>query len=66
MLVLVAALIILTVISAQAQLVTTDSFSITFTPVLIQEVVDGGHEEGDAVISPTVTFRWAYMVNTTP
>lgn len=59
---LIAAMLL--VVTAQAQpLTTTSSFSITFTPVLIQETVEPGHEEGNMVYGPTVRLRWAYRVS---
>ena len=61
---LIAAMLLLVVVAAQAQpLTATSSFSITFTPVLVQETVEEGQEEGNMVYGPTVTFRWAYRVS---
>ena len=62
-LILIAAMLL--VVAAQAQpLTSTASFSVRFTPVLIEEVVEEGHEEGNVVYGPTVRLRWAYRVST--
>ena len=62
---LILVLSLLVIVTAHAQpLVSTDSFSITFTPVLIEEVVEPGHEEGNVVYGPTVRFKLAYRVST--
>ncbi len=59
---LIAAMLL--IVAAQAQpLTATSSFSITFTPVLVQETVEEGHEEGNVVYGPTVRLRWAYRVS---
>ena len=57
-------LLLIIVVAAHAQpLVATSSFSITFTPTLIQETVEEGHEDGNVIYGPTITFRRAYRVS---
>ena len=61
---LILALLLLVVVAAQAQpLVSTSSLSITFTPTIVEEVVEEGHEDGNTLVSPTVRLRWAYKVS---
>ena len=62
---LIAAMLLLVVVAAQAQpLTATSSFSITFTPVLVQETAEKGHEDGNTLISPVIRFKLAYRVST--
>ena len=62
---LILVLSLLVVVAAQAQpLTSTASFSITFTPVLIEEIVEEGHEDENMVYGPTVKFKLAYRVST--
>ena len=62
---LIAAVLLLVVVAAQAQLLTaTSSLKVTFTPVLIQEIVEEGHKEAGVMVSPTITFKLAYKVST--
>ena len=56
---------LLIVVAAHAQpLVSTSSLKVTFTPVLVQETVEEGHEDGNVIYGPTITFRRAYRVKT--
>ena len=62
---LIAAVLLLVVVASQAQpLTATASYSITFTPVLVQETVAEGREEGNTLISPVLRFKLAYRVST--
>lgn len=61
---LILILFLLIVVAAQAQpLVATSSLSITFTPTLVQEIVEDGYVDGNVMVSPTITFKLAYKVN---
>lgn len=65
LLILVLSLLIIGVVTAQAQpLTSTASFSVRFTPVLVQETVEEGHEDGNTLISPVIRFKLAYRVST--
>ncbi len=65
LLVLAIALLVVLSVAASAQPLTAISkLTITFTPVLVQETVEEGYEEGKVMYSPTIRFRMAYRVTT--
>ena len=62
---LILSLLLLVVVAARAQpLTASSSLKVTFTPVLVEETVAEGHEEGNVIYGPTVRLRWAYRVST--
>ena len=59
---LISLLMVFSVAASAQPLTATSSYSITFTPVLIQETVREGYEEGNVIYSPAIRIQLVYRV----